>query len=142
MLKLAWLKIYTNKSLKDWSVIALNVDSQSDCLIRAGYYILSLDFLFRLDKFFDVFKVGQDLEVGLKAGSAVEGSARSAKLCRKNRRIDGMLKGLDIGVEEDAVADALVQKRFDQLKSVWFKLFIDSVTRWLDYVSFFRHLQQ
>ena len=139
MLKLAWLKIYTKKSLKDWSVIALNVDSQSDCLIRAGYYILSLDFLFRLDKFFDVFKVGQDLEVGLKAGSAVEGSA---KLCRKNRRIDGMLKGLDIGVEEDAVADALVQKRFDQLKSVWFKLFIDSVTRWLDYVSFFRHLQQ
>ena len=108
MLKLAWLKIYTNKSLKDWSVIALNVDSQSDCLIRAGYYILSLDFLFRLDKFFDVFKVGQDLEVGLKAGSAVEGSGRSAKLCRKNRRIDGMLKGLDIGVEEDAVADALV----------------------------------
>ena len=69
-----------------------------------------------LYKSFDIFEVINHFLVSLESVSVLEWSLRSSDLFRKDLRIDGSVQRFEIGVEGDAVANAFIQKWFDDLE--------------------------
>ncbi len=69
-----------------------------------------------LNKSFDIFEVINHFLVSLESVSVLERSLQSSDLFRKDLRIDGSVQRFEIGVEGDAVANAFIQKWFDDLE--------------------------